>query len=107
MRALRFLLRLLLVLLAIGLAAAALGAFASLNPAAPIWMRTLSALESLALGHDLTAYPRGLIEAGLSALAVFLAALPSTPRVPQFNIDQHYPDQHRPDQHRPDQHRPS
>ena len=81
------LLRILLWLLAAALAALALGAFASLNPAAPTWMRTLSALEGVlakpTAGHGAGlpgGYPRGLTEALLSALAVFLAALPSAGR---------------------------
>lgn len=90
-RVLSALLRLLLWLLAAVLAALALGAFASLNSAAPTWMRTLSALEGVLQGrlfHGANfyglglpgAYPRGLTEALLSALAVFLAALPSADR---------------------------
>ena len=87
-RLLSVLLRTLLWVLAAVLAALALGAFASLNPAAPTWMRTLGALEGVlqarlfggpGLGGPglLGAYPRGLTEALLSALAVFLAALPA------------------------------
>ncbi len=85
-RVLNVLLRTLLWLLGAVLAALALGAFASLNPAAPTWMRTLSALEGVLQGrlfHGaglLGAYPRGLTEALLSALAVFLAALPGAGR---------------------------
>lgn len=83
---LRLLLRTLLWLLAAALAALALGAFASLNPAAPTWMRTLSALEGVLQGRLFHgpglpgAYARGLTEALLSALAVFLAALPEADR---------------------------
>ena len=46
-RLLSVLLRTLLWVLAAVLAALALGAFASLNPAAPTWMRTLGALEGV------------------------------------------------------------
>ncbi len=82
-RVLSVLLRTLLWVLAAVLAALALGAFASLNPAAPTWMRTLGALEGVLQarlwgGPGLPgAYPRGLTEVLLSALAVFLAALPA------------------------------
>ncbi len=77
MRGLRALLRVLLWLLAAALGALALGAFASLNPAAPIWMRTLSAAEGLLLGQVSAPYPRGLAETLLCAATVFWAALPS------------------------------
>ncbi|AZI42955.1 hypothetical protein EHF33_09540 [Deinococcus psychrotolerans] len=69
--------KILLWLLAAVLGALALGAFASLNPAAPTWMRALSALEGVLLSHLLTAYPRGILEALGAALVVFLAALPT------------------------------
>lgn len=77
MKALIILLKVLLWLLAAVLGALALGAFASLNPAAPTWMRTLSAVEGVLLGHLLSAYPRGVIEALGAATAVYLAALPT------------------------------
>lgn len=90
MRALSILVRLLLLLLAAALGALALGAFASLNPGAPTWMRTLSAAEGLLLGPLLgKAFQTGLLPsgewrgfalAGLSALAVFLAAWPRSAR---------------------------
>ena len=90
MRVLSILLRLLLLLLALVLGALALGAFASLNPGAPTWMRTLSAAEGLLLGQLLgkalqtgllqSAELRGFALAGLSALAVFLAAWPRSGR---------------------------
>ncbi|WP_237724929.1 hypothetical protein [Deinococcus alpinitundrae] len=92
-RVLSVLVRTLLWLLAAVLAALALGAFASLNPAAPTWMRTLGALEGVLEGRlfggaDVAgagvpgAYPRGLTEALLSALAVFLAARPAARATP-------------------------
>jgi hypothetical protein len=71
-----------MLLLAVVLGALALGAFASLNPGAPTWMRTLSAAEGLLLSRQVQAGVlqagelRGFLEASLSALAVFLAAWP-------------------------------
>ncbi|AWN22041.1 hypothetical protein DKM44_01305 [Deinococcus irradiatisoli] len=64
-------------LLAALLGALALGAFASLNPGAPMGLRALSAAEGVVLGGVLGGYLRGLIEALLAALAVLLAARPS------------------------------
>lgn len=69
--------KILLWLLTAVLAALALGAFASLNPAAPTWMRTLSAVEGVLLGQLLSAYPRGILEALGAAVSVYLAALPT------------------------------
>lgn len=82
MHTLTALLRVLLWLLAALLAALALGAFAGLNPSAPIWMRTLSAFEGVMFGQWASSYVRGVTEALLSALAVFLAALPAVPSPP-------------------------
>lgn len=50
MRALSWILTLLLLVLGLGLGALALGAFASLNLAAPLWLRSLGTLSTLALG---------------------------------------------------------
>ena len=90
MRVLRVSLRVLLLLLAALLGALALGAFASLNPGAPTWMRTLGAAEGLLLGQLLgrsfqtgplqSGEMRGFALAGLSALAVFAAAWPRPER---------------------------
>ncbi len=71
----RWLGRLLLTLLALACAALALGAFASLNAGAPLWLRTLSLPESL-LGAYLPFAPfeRALAESLLAALLVYWAA---------------------------------
>ena len=90
MRVLAALLRALLIVLALLLGALALGAFASLNPASPAWMRTLSAAEGVLLGTPAlkglliqNAYLRGAALAVLAAACVFLAAWPSTPTPPR------------------------
>ncbi len=75
-QALRFMWRALLWLLSALLGALALGAFASLNPGAPVGLRTLGAVEGVLFGNVLSGYLRGLTEALLSALAVLLAARP-------------------------------
>ena len=85
------LLRLFFVVLALLLGVLALGAFASLNPASPTWMRTLSAAEGVLLGSPTLkslhlmaqpAFVRGAALAVLAAACVFLAAWPSRPAAP-------------------------
>ncbi|MCP2013485.1 ABC-type Fe3+ transport system permease subunit [Deinococcus sp. HSC-46F16] len=65
-----------LTLLTLGGAALTLGAFANLNPAAPLWLRTLGSVESLLSGSvglgDVPGFWRAV---GLSVVTSVLAAL--------------------------------
>lgn len=64
-----------LLLLALALGALTLGAYASLNAGAPLWMRTLSLTEGvLTRGLPLAAFARGMLEALLCAACVYGAA---------------------------------
>ncbi|KQR40900.1 hypothetical protein ASF71_01765 [Deinococcus sp. Leaf326] len=75
LRALAWILTVLLGVLGLGLAALALGAFASLNLAAPLWLRSLGTLSTLALGgaggfaHAVTL---SLLASALLGLAAYL-----------------------------------
>ncbi|MFC5848057.1 hypothetical protein [Deinococcus petrolearius] len=71
MRTLAWVLTALLLLAGLGLGALALGAFAALNLAAPLWLRSLGTLSTLALGGTV-----GFTHAvGLSLLASALLGL--------------------------------
>lgn len=76
MRALTWLLTVMLIVFALGLAVLTLGAFASLGSGAPLWLRSVGSLEhvmsaQLGLG-DLTNFARAL---GLAVLTSALAGL--------------------------------
>ena len=73
LRALAWLLTLLLLLLGLGLGALALGAFASLNLAAPLWLRSLGTLSSLALGGG-GGFTHAVVLALLASAVLGLAA---------------------------------
>ncbi|WP_145975270.1 hypothetical protein [Deinococcus gobiensis] len=73
MRALAWILTLLLLLLGLGLAALALGAFASLNLAAPLWLRSLGTLGSLALGGG-NGFTHAVVLSVLASAVLALAA---------------------------------
>lgn len=78
MRAIKFVLMLLLILLAILLGLIALGTFASLTDGAPLWLRSLGSLEG-ALGvrvgtFGLPPFVRAVILAVLASFVMALAA---------------------------------
>lgn len=74
LRALAWILTLLLLVLGLGLGALALGAFASLNLAAPLWLRSLGTLSTLALGGGgfTHAVALSLLASALLGLAAYL-----------------------------------
>lgn len=73
---LRFLGRVVLLLLALGLGALSLGAFASMNYGAPLWLRTLSVTEGVlsASAPQIPVFVRALLEATVAAGLVYWAA---------------------------------
>lgn len=75
MRALAWILTALLLLAGLGLGALALGSFAALNLAAPLWLRSLGTVSTLTLGGTggfARALTLSLLASALLGLAAYL-----------------------------------